>query len=67
LHAIESGRFTDLLDAARKFNLSDDDTLILQQDYLEASDPELLPAPPGCRPPGWPTPQRETCPMGIMP
>ncbi|HZS22782.1 MAG TPA: hypothetical protein VFA63_17575 [Pseudonocardiaceae bacterium] len=37
MHAIESGRFTDLLDAARKFNLSDDDTLVLQQDYLEAA------------------------------
>jgi hypothetical protein len=36
LHAIESGRFTDPLDAARKFNLSDDDTLV-QQDYLEAA------------------------------
>ena len=37
LHAIESGRSTDLLDAARKFNLSDDDTLVLQQDYLQAA------------------------------
>jgi hypothetical protein len=37
LHAIDSGPFTNLLNAARTFNLSDDDTLVLQQDYLQAA------------------------------
>jgi hypothetical protein len=66
LHAIESGRFTDLLDAAHKFNLSDDDTLGPPAGLPQSSHPTLscFPHLPAAGPRDGPTPQRETCPMG---